>query len=662
MKKALILFLLLSPAVSQARELKPEWKKYAWEENRSPFTLSAEEKNKPAIIMLDKRMVEIFFDTDGKKQEVNTYVTKHVIVRVNSDNAIEEYNKVYIPMYGVTEVMDLEARFISKEGKIITFDSKNVKDVENYNNYGPYKIFALEGVEIGGEVEYIYTVKRPLRTFGTESYRSSYDYREITLDIIAPSHLKYDAKGYNGLTSPVENEDYSSKNVITLHINDIKGFEDEMYSADNASYPRVEYKLAYNIGASKKKRLNTWNDAADIYMKLICDATSSEKSLCKSLYAKIGVKENESTEEKIRKIESYVKTNFTVRDDASGDLYDRISGIVKVKLASEFGIMRLYQALFEIAGISNEIVITSDRFEKQFDGEFDSWTYLQHFLLYFPSTKKYIAPTSQFARYGFVTPGWAAQDGLFIRTVILGGETSALGTIKPIESTTWKDSQSGLYASLKFDLENRMAFVHTKHTYTGYAASFIQPYYNYLSVEDRRESMNELLKSGAGDAKPKNLFVRGYNSDDTLYYQPFSVEGDFSTNTFIEYACGKYIFKVGEVIGSQVEMYQEHERRTDMVLAYPHGFHREIRFEIPEGFRASNLEALRMDVFHEVDNERTMEFTSNYVLEGRTVIVTVEESYRQTFYPKEVYTDFRNVINASADFNKVVVYFETIAG
>jgi hypothetical protein len=663
-KLILLLFLLKTFSVVGQNILLPEWKKYSWDEDRKPYALTADEKKKGAVIIKDRRIVEIYFDGEGKTQEVNEYTTKHVIISLNSDNAIEEYNTVYIPMTGVTEVVDLQARFISKTGKIVNFDKKSVKDVENYDNHGPYKIFALEGIEKGGEVEYIYTVKKPYRLFGTETYRSSYDYREITLDIFAPSHLKFDAKSYNGLPDPKEDEDHVKKNVLHMEADSVAGFEDEIYSSGDGAYPRVEYKLAYNTAADPRKRLYTWNDAADGYYKAVADASENEKRMCEALYKRMGVEALDGNAEKIKKIESFLKTHFTVREDASGEKFERITGILQSHLATEFGIMRLYWAIFDVAGIKKEMVLTSDRFDKQFDGDFDSWTYLQHFLMYFPSTKSFIAPTEQFSRYGFVTAEWASQDGLFIREVELGGVKSAIGSVKHINPTDWQVSINGLYANIDFNLESGISNLHMKQTYTGYAASFIQPYFPFLSKEDRRNYTNDLLKNLATDAKPKNTRVSGYNSDDTLYYKPFSVEADYSTNAFLEKTCDKYIFKVGEVIGAQVEMYQSQARRTDMELPYAHGFHREIRFTIPDGYRCTNLDALNMDVHHEEKSDedtshvRTMDFVSSYKVEGKMVTVIADESYRVTHYPKAIYEDYRKVINASADFNKIVVYFE----
>lgn len=654
MKKHVLILLLLALGLTSFAQ-RAEYRKHDWDDSPVLDTLTAEERKEGGVIILDKRIVETAFDEGAPV----TYYTKHMIIRLNTDYAIEYYNKVYIPMFNVIELMEFRARFISKDGKEHMMDDKNVKDVENYNNAGPYKIFAMEGIEIGGQVEYMYTVKKNWRGNGTESYRSIYNYRSIELDIYSPQHLKYDAKSYNGLTEiePTD-DDNDDKRLLQMRAKNIEGYEDEMYSSSNASYPRVEYKFAYNTSVSRSKRLNTWQDAAETFYDIIYSYSEAESRMADMLYKKMGIDLMAGREERIRKIESYVKSNFTIRADAEGDKFEKVGGIIQSKLATELGIIRLYAALFEAADVKVEIVMTSDRFDKKFDGEFDSWTYLQYFLLYFPQTDNYLAPTSEFNRYGYVPGELCEQEGLFIRKVGLGDVEGGSGTIKWIEGTKWDQNTSNLYVHMTFDLEKGIANVHSKHTYLGHSSSFMQPYIGYMSVQNRRESGEGIIMQGAYDARPKNLRISGYNGEDTLYRLPFVVEADFATNSYLEKTCDKYIFKIGEVIGTQLAMYQKEKRRTDMELTFPHGFYREIIFEVPEGYKVTNLDAINMNFSDGDSTNQTLHFHSYYVQTGSTVKVIVEESYRETHYPLSMYEDFRQVINASADFNKVAVYFE----
>ena len=51
-------------------------------------------------------------------------------------------------------------------------------------------------------------------------------------------------------------------------------------------------------------------------------------------------------------------------------------------------------------------------------------------------------------------------------------------------------------------------------------------------------------------------------------------------------------------------------------------------------------------------------FVSDFIIEKDKVIITDKEYYRNISLPKEDYENFRQVINAAADFNKVVLVFE----
>jgi hypothetical protein len=659
MKKWITLALLLTltlPAIAD----RPEYERYDWQYGAKLDSLTAEEKSEGAVIMLDKRIVETAFENNVPV----LYSTRHIVIRLNTDYAIEYYNKVYVPMTNVLAMEEFRARFIGKDGKAHEMNVSNVKEVENYENKGPYKIYALEGIEIGGQVEYIYTVKKEWSGFGTETYRSVFNYRKIELDIYSPDFLKYDAKSYNGLDE-IETGEYKGhddKRVLSLRSADVAGYEDESYSPSDATYPRVEYKFAYNTSAHTG-RLNTWNDAASTFYSLVYSSTSNEKRMADLLLRKIGDSHTMNTEDRIRRIENYVKANFAVRSDAEGPKYEKVAGIIKWKIATDLGIMRLYAALFEQAEIDIQLVMTSDRFLKKFDGEFDSWTYLQYFLIYFPSTENFMAPSSESSRYGFIPGELCGQDGLFIKGLPLGrtGNSGYYGSgkIEYIKETSWEQNMSGLKVNITFDLEHGQAFVHSEHTYKGHSASFIQPYLNYMSAEARTEETEGVLKAGAYDAKPNHLRITGYHGEDSLYIQPLTMSGDFTTNSFLEHTCSNYIFKIGEVIGYQYAMYDEKKRMTEIALYNPHGFTREIVFEIPAGYEVSNLEALNMN-YYDDSIKASMNFHSWYVRNGNTVTVTVEESYREVYYPIEMYDDFRRVMNASADFNKVVLFFDKI--
>ena len=55
------------------------------------------------------------------------------------------------------------------------------------------------------------------------------------------------------------------------------------------------------------------------------------------------------------------------------------------------------------------------------------------------------------------------------------------------------------------------------------------------------------------------------------------------------------------------------------------------------------------------EENKNCSFYSTTKIEGNQLIVEVTEKYNAISYPKEMYQDYRKVINASSDFTKASV-------
>ena len=102
-------------------------------------------------------------------------------------------------------------------------------------------------------------------------------------------------------------------------------------------------------------------------------------------------------------------------------------------------------------------------------------------------------------------------------------------------------------------------------------------------------------------------------------------------------------------------MYQEKKRQLPVLIQYPHALDRVIVFTIPKGYQVKNPEDLNM---HVTDAGETMGFISSYTSKDAELTVTLHEFYKQIAYPLYKFEDFRKVVNASADFNKIVLVLE----
>lgn len=632
----------------------PEYKGYHWDSIPKIHELSADEQNMGTVVIKDKRIIE-YYPQNG---DIVMYVTHHMIIRVNSDKAIEQFNTVYIPLSDGVSLINVEARSISKDGQVTNLNSANIKDVDNYQNMGHFKIFAIDGIEKGSEVEYMYTLMEPSQKYGTEHISINSLHKEVSVDIYSLPALIFDAKSYNGFPEMQTDTTLVSKRHIFCEGINIKGYDQEDYSEGEGALMRMEYKYAYNANVDPNERLDTWSDfCQSLYSVLNNDLTSKDKSIAEKVIDTMKLV-NLSEEDKIRKIESRIKTLISLKQDVTGKNNNSLEAILTNHVADDLGMLKLYDQLYNYAGIKHEIVLTTDRFNKPFDGDFDSWTYLQKYLIYFPGTNGYIAPMEPMSRYGFVPAEWICQQGLFMHPVTIGKDfRTGIGQVRDISCNDWKQSMNDLFEKLTFDLDGGVANIHLKESLTGYEAYDIQPYYSSLSDEEKKDIVNRMVQGIFSDAKPANVQVGGYQEGD-LFRKPFTLESDLTTNTVLEQAGNKYLFKVGALIGPQSELYDDTVRNTPVENHYNKGYHRELEFQIPDGYTITNLDALNMDVFHETAGERDMEFHSSYKVDGNKVTVIIDEDYREIGYPISMYEDFRKVINASANFNKVVLFLE----
>jgi hypothetical protein len=118
------------------------------------------------------------------------------------------------------------------------------------------------------------------------------------------------------------------------------------------------------------------------------------------------------------------------------------------------------------------------------------------------------------------------------------------------------------------------------------------------------------------------------------------------------------LLKIGDIIGRQVEMYQEKPRQLPIELPYPHVLDRKITIYIPDGYTVKNPNDLNFDVTYKDGDVVTLGFVSNYTVKGNEIDLNIHETYRNVLYPLSQLAIFQKVINASADFNKVVLVLE----
>ena len=149
------------------------------------------------------------------------------------------------------------------------------------------------------------------------------------------------------------------------------------------------------------------------------------------------------------------------------------------------------------------------------------------------------------------------------------------------------------------------------------------------------------------------------NDDSELFgVKPLQFIVDFTTEAFVEKAGRKYLFKLGDLIGQQVQLYQEKERVLPLEEQFHRSYFRTLTINIPEGYKITNLDDINIDNSYAKNDKELFSFKSSYQLKGSTLTVTADEHYRENIITVAMYEEYRTVINSAADFNKLVLLLE----
>jgi len=611
-------------------------------------TLTEDEQKESGVLLRNQLFVEYTFDSLGQFVCLEGILKR---VRINDSKAIEMYNKIVLPVPNTNDLLYLKARSIAKNGAVKEVGLEAVKELAEKGRV--YKILAVEGLEIGGELEYVTLFRRSGSLFGAEIMQNDIPVRSSEVRIITPTYLQFEAKVYNA-PATIKTDTLGGKRTLTISVKNLSPIHEEKYANLKANLVRVDYKLSYNLSRGEE-RLYTWQGAAETFYDYLRTGIDESKKAVDALLVKEKIK-GLPPETAIKKLEDYVKTNIAIKEEEDAET---AADILQKQYASKAGMMRLYIAALESLNIPYEIVVGCPRTDAVFDKTFESWNFLDDYLLYFPASKKFLDPSSPIYRYGLIEQTMEGNNALFIRKKKEAEGVFPEGEIRTIPFSTIADNHDDLLMDIAFSPALDQIEGKVTRQMTGHQAAQLRPYYHFIKAEEERKGLtNEIIKSTLKpDVTYTNAQIKNTNLNSDEVKKPFILTADIVLKSVIERAGKKLLFKVGELIGPQVEMYNERPREYDIDMGNAHSYKRVMKIKIPEGYKVSGAESLKRSI---TDGKAMpeMAFVSDYTLVGNMLIVTIDEYYKETLLPLTIYPIFQKIINAAADFNKVTLVLE----
>ncbi len=649
------IFALLLGIVSLnlSAQKEPFYKTYDWESNPS-YQLNFND-TVDIVSLKDKVVVEFYYEADGNLSE---YFLIHQILWLNSDEQIEKNNKIYIPYFATTVPVMNKGRVINKDGNVINLTESDILTAQDDETKKTYKYYTFKGIEKGSIIEYLYILKKSPNYKGNSMfYQEEHLSLNASFDLYSPSNLYFKFKSYNSLPAVVQDTNSVDKLHWSFSKDTIPLLEKEMLSNYNANRMFLVYKLDKNT-ATNQHDISSYGIVSDNVYKYVYkeESKSTVKELTK-LIKNAKVDATDDLTKQIRTIEDYVKRNFFYVNSSADELSD-VSYILKNKIGSDDGLLKLYAKIFQILKIDFQIVLTSDRTSIRFDKDFEANNFLNNYLFYFPKIDSYMSHLELSSRLGFPPAELTNNYGLFIKEVALGDYKTGIGKINYINPVSHEKTYDNILINVQFDKDNMTTIIADFDKLSqGYYAGYTQPYMHLLDEKNKIDVIDEQIKYISDDVEIIDKQV--FNDNPEAYgIKPLEVKAKIKLSTCVDKAGDKLLFKIGELIGPQMEMYQKKKRVLPLETGFNRTYHREITFTIPDGYVINNLSDLAIKNSYDKDGKTIFSFISKYELNGTEVKVAIDEFYTIFDIQPELYEQYRTVINSAADFNKVTLVLE----
>ena len=640
---ALLLLLGLALHAQAQHELLTE---YDWD--ATPTVPDSLRKGGKQDVLL-KRNILGHYDDTGK--ELAYFQLFHLQRYLHDQTSVDGSKTIEVGTGNVSKVITLKARSVTPEGKVHELTESAFKRGTDERDGSSNIYFAFEGLKPGSIVEYLMLTSQSADIQGDlTSMQFSVPAVEQRYELIVPQSWRFAFKGYNGVPQPEVDTTHAGVLRHHLRIMSTPAIEEERTAMASAHRKYIVAKLDA-IPERGLRDISGYNGAArNIHSNLYPELEKGTRKALAAQLKEAGLGYARDEEDKVRTLALHLRSNFRLADVGGGALGDLVE-VLRTGNCNRFGLRRLFANLLREAGIEHQIVVTCDRSSAPFDPEFQAHNYLHDYAFYFPAIDMYFDPTMLGLGLGYIDSDNMGTHGLFVKNVEVNGVSSGISSIKRIAELPAERTRHDLVIEVKPNADASECTISVENSLSGYYATFTQNYWTYMDESQRGQTLENHMKHLTEGATVQHFDVEN-GSPQSFGSKPLILRGTVTTPMYTTPAGDDVLLKVGDLIGPQMEMYQEKARVLPVDNDFNRWYDRRIKVIVPGGWDVGDLNVLSIHKALTLDGQVQAEFKSSATRAGDTVTIEVVEYYKALHVPASHFEEFRAVINAAADFNK----------
>ena len=582
--------------------------------------------------------------------EVFIYETHHMKTKINKISD-ESSNEILIPKINISEIVDVKSKVISEES-IVIYDYSEMKKLINESasneNYNYYKIPEIKENDI---VEVMYTVKKEFDFNGNKIIEESYPILSSKF-VLIENGFKSNIKIYNSYNSSIIDTIYDGKKSKLINFKNLNATVNEQYSTPIANKIKVSYQCYEN--REDISQTEYWNNLVQNLRELLHPSFINTYAV--DLFKEIKYNHTEIPYNEIsmaNSIDQYIKNNFVVSDDSDPNL-NEINYIFENKTSNDFSLIQVYTNILKAAKIDYEVAISCNRYFLKFDSELFDPNQLREFIIYLPNSEKYISPNRIEYRVSQAPDDLLGNYGLFIDKNLDYYFSEIIQT-----DNNFSEIKKNIQISVPKNLK-KLKIIENR-SFSGYWG-IINRNYIYLSENEKTDFLVDYFTiNGLNNKKVTKYSIENFDISFNSSNTPLTIQSSLITNDLIEEKNDLVYLKVGKVIGTQSNLFNEINRVNEIEINFPNSYEYEIEVEIPKGYRVSDYSELnKAKEFLSVDGSISAKFNSKATLNNNKINIVINEFYKNLRYDKGRYQEFREVINAAAKFYESTVILEQI--
>lgn len=601
---------------------------YNWQAPQ--YNVAAVDTALNGIILLDYRAIDFkkikapYISISKKKKII------HQQIYLNNDSIIQKYSLLRIPVDTVSDLLRLQIRILSKNEKremLLEVLRDSLKTIEDEVR------ISIDGIKRGDILEYLYEIEMAPNAYGSETFQTDLPVKYASLSLTG-NGLAFDWKGYNGAV--VDNGDEGiKKHEYHCVLRSIPAFTEEYYAANEANKMRIDYAA---------KGMNWSMMSQVIALNVIYTKRKVTKKIQQILENDIQLSQYTDKSEKVVAIEKFIKQHYEMVDETA-DQYTDLSKILASGKANDNGIVYLFAAFLNAAAIPYEVAATTDRFAREFDSDFATPLNLGYFLFYFSDEQKFLTPYPYRYPYGMVPDYLVGQEALSVSGSFSKGK-GMISNHRFIEIENADDLTTEVTEEITVDIPKEgEIFISKMIDLSGYRAIEFKD--EYTKADNKIDYVIEFLAIDNVKLSGKVMINGKADLPEQLEGENVIIYVELEPNVFIGISGdGFFVFHIGQLMGTQMQLNDTLERSQDISLNYPIAYHRQITLLHDAGYKILGTEDLKMAV----GQPENMFFNTLVQTAPGRVEVDIQEDYRFLTADKAIYPKFKETINAAAAF------------